>query len=442
MDNKIYYVWTQKVLGVASRKARNVLDYFGSAEEFAKANERELKLSGFFSEKELERIRKTPIKAAGDIIDNCNKTGQQIITCDDEKYPVRLARLIDAPLVIYISGTFPNIDDEVAIAVVGTRSATPYGHKTAFRLSYRLAECGALVVSGGALGIDSEAHRGALQAGGKTVAVLGCGIDYPYLSANAELRRMISEHGALVSEYPPGTPPSKMSFPIRNRLISGLTLGTVVVEASVKSGSLITADHALNQGKDVFAVPGNIMSSAYAGSNRLLRDGAKPVFSAADILSEYTYQYPHKINMDTAYTIIGEDSFKTSAADAVEGQETDSINGDKDTYSQSTDNYASYRKRSNMSALISDDLQKKVKSINGESNNRRNPEYIKNEMSQIEGLSESSVKVFEYLKDGPAVVDNIIDKTGLSAAEVLAAVTELEIRGAIEVLAGNICRIK
>ena len=146
--------------------------------------------------------------------------------------------------------------------------------------------------------------------------------------------------------------------------------------------------------------------------------------------------------MDTAYTIIGEDSFKTSAADAVEGQETDSINGDKDTYSQSTDNYASYRKRSNMSAFISDDLQKKVKSINGESNNRRNPEYIKNEMSQIEGLSESSVKVFEYLKDGPAVVDNIIDKTGLSAAEVLAAVTELEIRGAIEVLAGNICRIK
>lgn len=268
------------------------------------------------------------------------------------------------------------------MAVVGTRSATPYGHKTAFRLSYRLAECGALIVSGGALGIDSEAHRGALQAGGRTIAVLGCSIDYPYLSANAELRKMISEHGALISEYPPGTPPSKVSFPIRNRLISGLALGTVVVEASIKSGSLITADHALNQGKDVFAVPGNIMSSAYAGSNRLLSDGAKPVFSAADILSEYTSQYPHKINMDTAYTIIGEDSFN-SPADAVEEAAfernstgaADNINRGRRTNSNSKSDY-----------LAASNNRQKIKSDYDKSNNSENREYIKNNAVNIEML--------------------------------------------------------
>lgn len=151
MDNKIYYIWMQKVLGVASRKAREVLDYFGSAEKFAESGEKERRLSGLFSQREIARISNTPIEYAEDVINKCEKTDQQIITCDDGRYPVRLTRLIDAPLVIYVFGTLPNIDDEVAVAVVGTRSATPYGHKTAFRLSYRLAECGALIVSGGAL---------------------------------------------------------------------------------------------------------------------------------------------------------------------------------------------------------------------------------------------------------------------------------------------------
>ncbi|HIZ16049.1 MAG TPA: DNA-processing protein DprA [Firmicutes bacterium] len=438
MDNKIYYIWMQKVLGVASRKAREVLDYFGSAEKFAKSGEKERRLSGLFNQREIVRIGNTPIEYAEDVINKCEKTNQQIITCDDVRYPVRLTRLIDAPLVIYVLGTLPTIDDEVAVAVVGTRSATPYGHKTAFRLSYRLAECGALIVSGGAVGIDSEAHRGALQAGGRTIAVLGCGIDYPYLSANAELRKMISEHGALVSEYPPGTPPSKTSFPIRNRLISGLALGTVVVEASIKSGSLITADHALNQGKDVFAVPGNIMSAAYAGSNRLLRDGAKPVFSAADILSEYTSQYPHKINMDTAYTIIGEDSFN-SPAGAVEPavfkkNSADTESGENKTRRESLNSKSGYFSASNS--------EQKIKSDYDKSNNGENREYIKNNTVNIESFSENAVKVLDFLNQGEAVTDKIIEKTGLSAAEVLAAVTELEIMGAIEVLAGNICRIK
>lgn len=440
MDNKIYYVWMQRVFGAGSRKAGDVLERFGSPSAFALAGEHEWRLSGLFSEKELARIKSTPLTFAEDVIDRCEKTNQQIIVFEDERYPIRLKRLVDAPLVLYVSGTLPNIDDEVAIAVVGTRSATPYGHNTAFRLSYRLAECGALVVSGGALGIDSDAHRGALQAGGRTIAVLGCSIDYPYLSANAGLRRIISEHGALISEYPPQTAPSRASFPIRNRLISGLALGTVVVEASAKSGSLITADHALEQGRDVFAVPGNIMSAAYAGSNRLLRDGAKPVFSAADILSEYTSQYPHRINMDTAYTIIGEDFLKETSEAVEDTTGNDGKTGIRTAGSRNKPAHG--RAHGKTVASPDENAREKIKSAYSKSNNGESREYIKNNTVNIEDLSESASRVLDFLRNGAAVTDKIIENTGLSAAEVLAAVTELEIREAIEVLAGNICKIK
>lgn len=156
----------------------------------------------------------------------------------------------------------------------------------------RLCRAGTVIVSGGALGVDSAAHSGALRAGGTTIAVLGCGIGYPYLEGGRSMRDEISSHGALISEYPPGTPPSKTTFPCRNRLISGLCLGTVIVEAGENSGSLITARLAAEQGRDVFAIPGNVMSKNYTGTNRLLRDGAKPVYSALDVLENTSLSFP------------------------------------------------------------------------------------------------------------------------------------------------------
>ncbi len=274
-----------------------VTDRYKSAKAFYEAGYEELSNLGIFTKGELERYRKTRLEDCENLLDLCEERGYDIIVPNDRRYPKRLAHLPNPPLVLYVDGTFPDFDDEVAIAMVGTRKCSDNGKKIARELSQRLTASGALIVSGGAIGIDSSAHIGAIRAGGKTVAVLGCGLDYPYLHQNEALRRDIAEHGALISEYPPNAPASKYTFPVRNRIISGLCLGTIVVEATRSSGSLITVDHALEQGRDIFVIPGSISDPLYAGSNRLIRDGAKAILTPMDVLEEYNDHYPHRINM-------------------------------------------------------------------------------------------------------------------------------------------------
>jgi DNA processing protein len=199
-------------------------------------------------------------------------------------YPSLLAELHDPPAALHVRGDV-QILNEPAVAVVGARSCSPYGAQVARGLGRELAGAGVVVVSGLARGIDGEAHRGALEAGGRTVAVLGCGIDRDYPRSHAELASRIREKGAVVSEYPPGIEPAPWRFPARNRIIAGLCAATVVVEARERSGALITADFALELGRDVFAVPGEITSLLAAGTNDLLRQGAAPLLAAEDVLA-------------------------------------------------------------------------------------------------------------------------------------------------------------
>jgi DNA processing protein len=198
-------------------------------------------------------------------------------------YPPLLAELHDPPAAIHVRGD-TEILEEPAVAIVGARSCSSYGAGVARELARELARAGVVVVSGLARGIDGEAHRGTLEGGGRTVAVLGCGIDRDYPRSHSELARRIREHGAVVSEYPPGVEPAPWRFPARNRIIAGLCAATVVVEARERSGALITADFALELGRDVFAVPGEITSALSAGTNDLLRQGAAPLLSAGDVL--------------------------------------------------------------------------------------------------------------------------------------------------------------
>ena len=192
----------------------------------------------------------------------------------DADYPVRLRNIFEPPSLLYVKGQLPVIDEEVAVAMVGTRKASPYGVEAAEKIAYGLSRQGAVVISGAAAGVDSASHRGALRAGGKTIAVLGNGLDVVYPAENEWLYRDIAASGALISEYPPGTAAESWHFPVRNRIISGLSLATVVVEAPEKSGALITANTALEQGRDVFAVPGPIDAPMSRGCNRLIADGA------------------------------------------------------------------------------------------------------------------------------------------------------------------------
>jgi DNA processing protein len=213
------------------------------------------------------------------------RLGVAIVTWADPAYPEHLREIADSPPILYLKGDLLSTD-RWAVAVVGTRRVTPYGRQVVERLVAELSRSGVTIVSGLARGIDALAHRVALQAGGRTLAVLGSGLDRLYPTEHAALAREITAKGAVITEFPLGTPPDAVNFPRRNRIISGISMGTVVVEAGETSGALITADFALEQGRDVFAVPGSILSPSSAGSNRLIQDGAKLVANARDVLEE------------------------------------------------------------------------------------------------------------------------------------------------------------
>lgn len=223
----------------------------------------------------------------------CKEQNIRIVTYQDAEYPRKLRSIDDPPLVLYYKGNLPDFDGQPVIGVVGTRKATATGKSNARDMSRELAACGALVVSGGAAGIDTEAHKGAQEENAPTVVVLGCGVDVVFPAANRRLFESVEKNGCLLSEYPPGTSPMPWHFPERNRIISGLSDAILVVEAPEKSGALITARSAMEQGRDVFVVPGSINSAVCAGSNALLREGAMAALSGWDILKDYEMQYPN-----------------------------------------------------------------------------------------------------------------------------------------------------
>lgn len=291
-----YWIWLSECKGLTNRSRALLLDHFGSPEDAYYADAAEYALVEGLAKKQLELLADKSTAAADKILGDCQRLGLRVLTMQDADYPARLRNIFEPPCVLYVKGTLPAFDEEVAVAMVGTRACTPYGTSCAEKLAYGLARQGALVVSGAARGIDSAAHRGALRAGGVTVAVLGNGLDVVYPEENASLYRDIAAAGALLSEYPPGTAAEGWHFPIRNRIISGLCLATVVVEAPLeRSGALITANTALEQGRDMFAVPGPIDAPMSRGCNRLIADGAGLVSESWDVLREYESRYPHKI---------------------------------------------------------------------------------------------------------------------------------------------------
>lgn len=303
MDNNRYWIWLSLALGFANPKIKQLYNIYDDISVFYSGKEFEWRFCGLFKEKEIEKMCTIPIKRADDIIEKCISLNYHIYAIDNVRYPDRLRNIDDPPAVIYVRGYLPVIDDLFAVAVVGTRKATPYGKKVGYTFSYNLAKCKVIIVSGGALGIDSCAHKGALNADGITIAVLGCGINYPYLTKSEPMRKAITERGCLISEYPPDTEPLAFNFPPRNRIISALSCGVLVIEAGKKSGSLITTTMAGEQGKDVFSVMGNIDSKYSEGTNQLIKDGAIPVTTYMDIMEHYHKSYDLEVLENDEYEI-------------------------------------------------------------------------------------------------------------------------------------------
>ena len=292
-----YWVWLTTLPGLGQRTKLQLLEHFASPEEIYFAPEEELLLAEGVTKTQCALLADKSLDRAEKVLEDCAKDGQFLLTMDDAAYPARLRNIYDPPLLLYGKGSLPLFDEEVAVTVVGTRSCTPYGVKAASELGYELAKQGALLVSGMAKGIDGEALRGALRAGGFTAAVLGGGADVVYPAANRRLYEDIAATGVILSEYPPGTEPRGEHFPVRNRLLSALSVATLVVEAPERSGALITAATALEQGREVFAVPGPFDAPMSRGCNGLIREGAGLVCEAWDVLSFYESRYPHKLRL-------------------------------------------------------------------------------------------------------------------------------------------------
>jgi DNA processing protein len=273
--------------GLGPTGCKNLIDHFGSPASILKASlQTLLKAPGRPSKKTCEAIGRQDIRdAANQELARTAEAGISLLCWDDDDFPDRLLNIPDPPILLYVKGKISSLSNP-GVSIVGSRAASTYGLKMAEDLAKQLARQGLTVISGLALGIDAAAHRGTLAAGGTTIAVLGCGLDVIYPSQNRKLFEMIPENGAIVSEYPMGTSPDGFRFPARNRIISGLGLGVVVVEATQKSGSLITANLALDQGREVYAVPGRADSIKSTGTHRLLQAGAKLVLNVNDITSE------------------------------------------------------------------------------------------------------------------------------------------------------------
>lgn len=293
-----HWLWLAHRPGLNDHKKLVLLEHLGSPENVYDGQESEYREVEGISPGGIEALFDKNLEPYTQALETCQKENIRIITIRDEQYPDRLKSIYDPPLVLYYKGTLPNFDGNPTIAIVGTRKASAYGQTVARDMGMEITRCGGLVVSGLATGIDAAAMDGAILAGGRTVGVLGCGADVVYPRSNRELFAKTEANGCILSEFLPGTDPVRWNFPRRNRIISGLSNGVVVVEAPEKSGSLITARCALDQGRDVFAVPGNIDLAGFAGSNRLLREGAGAVSSGWDVMSEYMSMFPDKIRRD------------------------------------------------------------------------------------------------------------------------------------------------
>lgn len=283
IDPKAYWVGFNLVKGIGAVRLRNLIQHFGDVETAWHASPQEMRAAGL-GPKLIETMQQVRAGVSLELVwERVHSLGIQVLTWEDEAYPRRLKEIDQPPPVLYLRGNLLP-EDEWAVAIVGTRGITAYGRQVTAEITSVLARRGVTVISGLARGVDAEAHKVALNAGGRTLAVLGSGVDQIYPPEHRQLANQIIASGALMSDYAPGTPPDGVNFPPRNRIISGLSMAVIVIEAGERSGALITAEFAADQGREVFAVPGNINAPKSVGCNRLIHQGARPLLTPEDVL--------------------------------------------------------------------------------------------------------------------------------------------------------------
>ena len=412
MHMLIHWIWFATRTGMGDKTKCTLLSHFEDPEEIYFAPELEFERFEELSPSSVESIMDKDLTACEEILESCQEKGIHILTFRDAAYPARLKNIPDPPMVLYYKGSLPAFDELPVIGVVGTRRASAYGLTAAKRLGYQIAACGGCVVSGMATGIDGTAMKGALTAGGTVVGVLGCGADIVYPVSNRWLYADTEKYGCILSEFPPGTPPVGRNFPRRNRIISGLSCGVLVVEAPEKSGALITARLSADQGRDVFVVPANIDVESAMGSNALMREGAIPVSSGWDILSEYRYQFPSKVRQNRTPVRM------TATAEelSIEREEPAKV---------AQEPKKSTEKKPKLSLLRKKGIDNSEKSA-----------YIDFKKTHS-ALSADEQRIVSALENGQRLVDDVIAELELAPGVILASLTMLEIKGIVRRLPGR-----
>ncbi len=403
----IHWLWLSTRPELSDRDKLSILQQFGDPEDLFYADETTLKTIEELTENGANALLNKDLHDAGAILRACMDLGIQLCTFNDSLYPARLKNIADPPLVLYYKGYLPDLNSDPVIAAIGTRKASGYGMNIARKMGSQIARCGGVVVSGMASGIDAAATAGALSAGGCAIGILGSGADIVYPKCNRSLFEDTISHGCLISEFPPGTPPYKWNFPKRNRLISGIANGVLIVEAPVGSGALITARQAADQGRDVFVVPGNVDVPTCAGSNALLRDGAIAARNGWDIISEYAALYPDKVRKyDRPIAPAG---FTDSVMSA--SQKEEEVLPHVAESAHSPQKAPSSRKKSEKKTI----------------DNPTPPPY--SDIQDVTAaLSDEEKAIVALLRNGEMLVDEVIARAGMPAGQVLSLLTLLELQ--------------
>lgn len=412
-----YWLWLAERKRLKTSDALRLLEQFQTPEGVYCAPEQDY--GPLVPQAALASLTDKALEPARAIVRTCREKKIHILTLQDAAYPARLKSIPDPPLVLYYQGRLPAFDETPAIAMVGTRRASVYGLVQAKRLGCQLSELGMLVISGGAAGVDTLSLKGALSSGFGAAAVFGCGVDVTYPASNRALFDDLRENGCVLSEYPPGTPPLRENFPRRNRLLSGLSMGVVVVEAPKKSGALITAQYALEQGRDVFTLPANLGSETAAGNLALLKQGAILVTDGYDVLQEYTHLFPELLSASASAP-------QVELSQAELRQQAQAAERAERRVAQTAQKPAA--------------PQAEVKSPGNDTNPiDKAPQRAYIDLQEhFSELSEDERAVAHAIAQGPVQIDIAAERAGLSAGRALAALTLLEVRGLAVQLPGKV----
>ena len=438
MSDTVYWIWLANCLGAGNRKLHYLLDRYSSPYDIFRAESEEIDHLDL-SNRLKDLINKKDTKEAYAINDYCAVHNIGIITYASEYYPAKLRSIPNPPAVLYFRGQLPNTNDFVSIGVVGTRKMSEYGKRSAYKIAYELASAGVTVVSGMALGVDAVAACGAIRGGGKTIAVLGTGVDVVYPPQHNRIYEKIIENGAVISEYPPTTEPRRGHFPLRNRIISGISNGTLVVEGDMKSGALITADFAIEQGKDIFALPGNLDSKNSYGTNKLISNGATIITCTEDILKSYEFYYGKTINflklsMAKSHSQLDEAALESMGICKRGNYEKDAGEKRESEIEVSRGNILRPRRMPKVKNTenMPSTLPEKEKYKKEDISNQPTAE------AELAALDEHEREMFLAMPDDRAVSIDAMMRLGYSCSDVMGTLAMLEIKGLISSLPGGL----